>query len=52
MLPLALSRIGGPNDVQKKNGEGKKASTVVFAVKGRTMAEKVLKRGLRAAGVM
>jgi hypothetical protein len=37
--------------VQKKKGDGKKASTVVFAVKGSKMAEKVLNGGLRAAGV-
>jgi len=51
VLPLAISWIGGPKDVQKKKGEGKKASSVVFAVKGSKMAEKVLKGGLRAAGV-
>jgi len=51
VLPLAISWIGGPNDVQKKKAEGKKASSVVFAVKGSKMAEKVLKGGLRAAGV-
>jgi len=51
VLPLAISWIGGPKDVQKKKAEGKKASTVVFAVKGSKMAEKVLKGGLRAAGV-
>jgi len=50
-LPLAINWIGGPKDVQKKKGEGKKRSTVVFAVKGSKMAEKVLKGGLRAAGV-
>jgi len=31
--------------------EGKKESLVVFAVKGSKMAEKVLKGGLRAAGI-
>jgi len=51
VLPLAISWIGGPKDVQKKKAEGKKASTVVFAVKGSKMAENVLKGGLRAAGV-
>jgi len=51
VLPLAISWIGGPKDVQKKKTEGKKASSVVFAVKGSKMAEKVLKGGLRAAGV-
>jgi len=51
VLPLAINWIGGPKDVQKKKGEGKKASTVVFDVKGSKMAEKVLKKGLRAAGV-
>ena len=51
VLPLAISWIGGPKDVQKKKSEGKKASSVVFAVKGSKMAEKVLKGGLRAAGV-
>ena len=51
VLPLAINWIGGPKDVQKKKAEGKKASTVVFAVKGSKMAEKVLKGGLRAAGV-
>jgi len=51
VLPLAISWIGGPKDVQKKKVEGKKASSVVFAVKGSKMAEKVLKGGLRAAGV-
>jgi len=51
VLPLAISWIGGPKDVQKKKAEGKKASSVVFAVKGSKMAEKVLKGGLRAAGV-
>jgi len=51
VLPLAISWIGGPKDVQKKKMEGKKASTVVFAVKGSKMAERVLKGGLRAAGV-
>jgi len=51
VLPLAINWIGGPKDVQKKKGEGKKASSVVFAVKGIKMAEKVLKGGLRAAGV-
>jgi len=51
VLPLAISWIGGPKDVQKKKAEGKKASTVVFAVKGSKMAEEVLKGGLRAAGV-
>jgi hypothetical protein len=51
VLPLAISWIGGPNDVQKKKGERKKASTVVFAVMGSKMAERVLKGGLRAAGV-
>jgi hypothetical protein len=51
VLPLAISCIGGPKDVQKKKGEGKKASSVVFAVKGSKMAQKVLKGGLGAAGV-
>ena len=51
LLPLAINWIGGPKDVQKKNGEGKKASSVVFAVKGSKIAQKVLKGGLRAAGV-
>jgi hypothetical protein len=51
VLPLAINWIGGPKDVQKKKGEGKKASSVVFAVKGSKMAEKVLKGGLRAAGI-
>jgi len=51
VLPLAINWIGGPKDVQKKKGEGKKASSVVFAVKGSKMAENVLKGGLRAAGV-
>jgi len=51
VLPLAINWIGGPKDVQKKKTEGKKASSVVFAVKGSKMAEKVLKGGLRAAGV-
>ena len=51
VLPLAISWIGGPKDVQKKKADGKKASTVVFAVKGSKMAEKVLKGGLRVAGV-
>jgi len=50
VLPLAISWIGGPKDVQKKKAEGKKASSVVFAVKGSKMADKVLKGGLRAAG--
>jgi len=50
-LPLAINWIGGPKDVQKKKAEGKKASSVVFAVKGSKMAEKVLKGGLRAAGM-
>jgi len=51
VLPLAINWIGGPKDVQKKKAEGKIASSVVFAVKGSKMAEKVLKGGLRAAGV-
>jgi hypothetical protein len=51
VLPLAISWIQGPKDVQKKKMEGKRASTVVFAVKGSKMAEKVLKGGLRVAGV-
>jgi hypothetical protein len=51
VVPFAISWIGGPKDVQKKKGDGKKASSVVFAVKGSKMAEKVLKGGLRAAGV-
>jgi len=51
VLPLAINWIEGLKDVQKKKAEGKKASTVVFAVKGSKMAEKVLKGGLRAAGV-
>jgi len=51
VLPLAINWIGGRKDVQKKKAEGKKASSVVFAVRGSKMAEKVLKGGLRAAGV-
>jgi len=51
VLPLAINWIGGLKDVQKKKAEGQKASLVVFAVKGSKMAEKVLKGGLRAAGV-
>jgi len=51
VLPLAINWIGGPKDVQKKKAEGKKASSVVFVVKGSKMAEKVLKGGLRAAGM-
>jgi len=51
VLPLAIDWIGGPKDVQKKKAEGKKSSTVVFAVKGSKMAETVLKGGLWAAGV-
>jgi len=50
VLPLAINWIGGPNNVQKRKAEGKKASSVVFAVKGSKMAEKALKGGLRAAG--
>ena len=33
VLPLAISWIGGPKDVQQKKLKGKKASSVVFAVK-------------------
>jgi len=51
VLPLAISWIGGPKDVQRKKAEGKKALTVVFAVKSSKMAEKVVNGGLRAAGV-
>jgi len=51
VLPLTINCIGGPKDVQKKKVEGKKASLVVFAVKGSKMAEKVLKGGLRVEGV-
>ena len=51
VLPLAINWIGGPKDVQKKKVEGKKASSVVYAVKGSKMAEKGLKGGLRAAGM-
>jgi len=51
VLPLAINWIGGPKDVKQKKAEGKKASSVVFAVKGSKMAEKVLKGGLRAAGM-
>ena len=51
VLPLAINWIGGLKDVQKKKAEEKKASSVVFAVKGSKMAEKVLKGGLRVAGV-
>jgi len=51
VLPLAISWIGGPKEVQKKKVEGKKALSVVFAVKGSKMGEKVLKGGLSAAGV-
>jgi len=51
VLTLAINWIGGPKDVQKKKGDGKKASSVVFAVKGSDMAERVLKGGLRAAGI-
>ena len=51
VLPLAINWIGGPKDVQKKKAEGKKAFSVVFAVKGSKMAEKLFKGELRAAGV-
>jgi len=51
VLPLAINWIGGLKDVQKKKAEGKKSSSFVFAVKGSKMAEKVLKGGLRAAGI-
>jgi len=51
VLPLAINWIGGPKEVQKKKAEGKKASMVVFAVKGSNMVKKVLKGGLRVAGV-
>jgi len=51
VLPLTINWIGGPKDVQKKKAEGKKVSTVVFAVKRSKMAKKVSKGGLRAAGV-
>jgi len=36
---------------RKRRGEGKQGSMVMFAVKGSTMVEKVLKGDLRAAGV-
>jgi len=51
VLPLAINWIGRPKDVQKKKAKRKKASSVVFAVKRSRMAERVLKGGLRAAGV-
>jgi len=51
VLPLAINWIGGLKDVQKKKAEGKKASTVVFAVKGSKMAENVMQWGSRSAGV-
>jgi len=51
VFPLAISWIGGPKDVQKNKAEGMKASSVVFAVKGSKLAERVLKGGLRAAGM-
>jgi hypothetical protein len=51
VLPLAIGWIGGPQDVGRKKGEGNKASSVVFAIKGSKMAEKVSMGGLRAAGV-
>jgi len=51
VLPLAINWIGGPKDAQKRKEEEKKASSVVFAVKGSKMAENILRGGLRAAGV-
>jgi len=41
VLPLAINWIGGPKDVHEKKVEGKKASTVVFAVKGSTSAKNI-----------
>jgi len=40
--PLAINQIGGPKDGEKRKGEGKKASSVVFVVMGSKMAQKVL----------
>ena len=51
VLPLATNWIGGPKDVQRKKAEGKKASSVVFAVKGSKMAKQLLIGGLRTAGI-
>jgi len=51
VIPLAMNWIGRPKYVQKKKKEGNKASSVVFSVNGSQMAERVSKRGLRAAGV-
>jgi len=51
VLPLVINWIGGPKDVQKEKGDGKEASSVGFAVTGSKAAEKVLRAGLRAAGV-
>lgn len=51
MLPLAMNWIRGPKDGHEEKVQGKKASSVVFAVKGTKLAETVSKGGWRAAGV-
>jgi len=50
-IPLAINWTGGPKDVQRRTGERKSASSVVFAVKGSIMAESDLKGGLNAAAM-
>lgn len=44
-VPLAINWIGGPKNVQKNQWEGKKASSVMFAINGRKKAKRFLTAG-------
>ena len=49
---MAINWLGRPADVKEKRKSGEKqATSVVFSIKGKKMAQKCLEKGLRAAGV-
>jgi hypothetical protein len=52
IIPMAIRWMGRVADIKEKKKSGEKqASSVVFAIKGKKMAQRCLEKGLRAAGV-
>jgi hypothetical protein len=52
VVPMAIRWMGRVADIKEKKTNGEKqASSVVFAIKGKKMAQRCLEIGLRAAGI-
>jgi hypothetical protein len=52
VVPMAINWLGRTADIKEKRKSGEKqATSVVFSIKGKKIAQRCLEKGLRAAGV-